>query len=169
MIPDVSLAIDTDWKTMEQLYLTELKRLMDENVHLRITVKKLQAERVQNKVLALGGVAEQQAPLVKAEAKMGVLINEDAVRLQVRKVMSGLKQKKSVLDLQAQLLIKLYAKKDSGVAPQLLFDELGIGRKTGYRYISLFKEQNCVAFLGAKQNGRYYLTDKAIAIVENRL
>ena len=84
----------------------------------------------------------------------------------IREMTPGLIRRELPLLIQARMLMKLYEYRDYGIVPSLLFSYAGTGKISGYRYICFFKERDYVTFIGARQNGKYILTDKGIGLIE---
>ncbi|HKR06442.1 MAG TPA: hypothetical protein VJY62_17545 [Bacteroidia bacterium] len=102
----------------------------------------------------------------KQEINAPIIICEHKLKKAIQEMTPVLKRRSLPLLIQTRMLMKLYEHKESGITPSLLFSYAGTGKISGYRYISFFKDRNYLTFIGARQNGKYILTDKGRKLLE---
>ncbi|MEP7169022.1 MAG: hypothetical protein ABI855_06580 [Bacteroidota bacterium] len=81
------------------------------------------------------------------------------VKKLVRELEPGVNNHEFVVTGLARMLMKLYEHREAGMEPRLLFGYSGVKKKTGYRYVSLLRGKKYVGFIGARQKGKYILTE----------
>jgi hypothetical protein len=91
---------------------------------------------------------------------------EHKIKRMLREMTPDLTRRELPLLIQVRMLMKLYEQREEGIAAKELFSYAGTGKIAGYRYVSFFKEQGLMTFIGARKEGKYILTLKGTGLLE---
>jgi len=159
---DADISLKTGSALTEENYskLQALALILQENnEYLRKKCQQLEEQLAAGNLQAEEGAEATSAKANAAENKKE-LADELKLRNLVRRMKEGKKMKEPVVISLARMLCKLYEHREYGIEPATLFSYAGVKKVTGYRYISSLKDRNYVAFIGARQEGKYIMTSK---------